>query len=77
VVGPGECAVAQPALERAVSGVLAEVPGQLVGPGELPTAPVPIALVRFFTCVRAQVRLEVRALCVSLAASRVTTRVVG
>lgn len=77
VVGPGERAVAQPALERPVTGMLAEVPGQLVGPSELPTATIPIALVRFFTRVRAQVRLEMRALGVRLSASRVTTRVVG
>jgi len=77
VIGPRERSVAQPTLERPVAGVLAEVPGQLVGPGELPSASVPVALVRFFAGVRAQVRLQVRALGVRLSASRVAARVVG
>jgi len=77
VIGPRERSVAQPTLERPVAGVLAEVPGQLVGPGELPSASVPKALVRFFARVRAQVRLQVRALGVRLSASGVAARVVG
>jgi len=57
VVGARERAVAQLALERAVAGVLAVVPRQLVRPGKLPAAPVPVALVRLLARVRAQVRL--------------------
>lgn len=77
VIGPGESPVTQPALKRPVAGVFAEVPGQLVGSGKLPTAPVPIALVRFLARVRPKMRLEVRTLCVRFAASRVSARVVG
>lgn len=49
VVGAGEGALAQVALERPVAGVLAEMTRQLVGAGELPAASLPVAVVRFLT----------------------------
>lgn len=48
MVGAGEGALAQVALEGSVSGVLAEVTGQFVGTGELPSATFPAAMVRLF-----------------------------
>lgn len=50
VIRPGEGALAQVALEGPVSRVFAEVTGQLVGPGELPPAAFPAAVVRLLTC---------------------------
>lgn len=50
VVGPGECALAQVALEGPVTGVFAEMPCQFVGASEFPAATVPTAMVWLFTC---------------------------
>lgn len=49
VVGAGEGALAQVALERPVTGVLAEMTRQLIRAGELPSASLPVAVVRFLT----------------------------
>lgn len=49
VVGPGEGAVALGAAERFDAGVLAEMPGQLVGAGEAPGAALPGAVVGFLS----------------------------
>lgn len=51
VVRPGEGTLAQVALERPVSGVFAEMTGQFVGPGELPSTALPAAVVWLLTCV--------------------------
>jgi len=45
MVGPGEGALAQMALERSVSGVLAEVTGQLIRASELPRTAFPHTLI--------------------------------
>lgn len=50
VVGPGEGALAQVALERPVSSVLTEMARQLVGAGELPATTLPTAMVWFLSC---------------------------
>jgi len=49
MVGPGEGALAQMALERSVSGVLAEVTGQLIRTSKLPAATIPAAMVGLLT----------------------------
>lgn len=49
VVGAGEGAFAQVALERPVAGVLAEMTRQFIGAGELPSASFPVAVVRLLT----------------------------
>lgn len=66
VVGPGEGTLTQVTLERPVSGVLPEVTRELVGTSELPAAALPAAVVRFLSCVRPEVRLQVGALGVRL-----------
>lgn len=68
VVGPGECALAQVALERPVTGVFAEMPCQFVGASEFPAAAFPAAIVWLFTSVRSVMRLQMRALGVGLSA---------
>lgn len=50
VVGAGKAALAVGTLERFHSRVLAKVSRQLVGPGKLPCAAFPHALVRFLAC---------------------------
>lgn len=45
MVGPGEGALAQMALEGSVSGVLAEVTGQFIRTGKLPATTFPAAMV--------------------------------
>ncbi len=75
VVTASERALAQLTLERALSGVLPVVTGQFVGARELPAAALPGAVVRLLPGVRAQVRLEVRALGVHLLAVVVGTGV--
>lgn len=52
VVGAGEAAVAVRAVEGLDARVLAEVPGQLVGAGELPGAAFPGAFVGLLACTR-------------------------
>lgn len=52
MVGAGEAAVAVRAAEGLDACVLAEVPGQLVGAGELPGAAFPGAFVGLLTCAR-------------------------
>lgn len=49
VVGAGEGAFAQVALERPMAGVFTEMTRQLVGAGEFPSASLPVAVVWFFT----------------------------
>lgn len=49
MVGAGEGALAQVALEGSVAGVLAEVTCELVGAGKLPAAAFPVAVVRLLT----------------------------
>lgn len=51
VVGPGEGARADGALERFGAGVLPVMTRQLVGTSEAPVAAVPRAPVRLLTCV--------------------------
>lgn len=70
MVGPGEGALTQVALEGSVSGVLAEVTGQFIRTGKLPSATFPIAMVRLLACMRSVVRLQVRTFCVGFATSR-------
>jgi len=70
VVAASERSATELTLERPVSGVLAVVTRQLVGPREPPRAVRPLAPVRLVARVRAQVRLQVRALAVGLAARR-------
>lgn len=50
VVGSGETAFADLALERLGSGVLAVVARQLIGPGEPPLTLRPMTFVGLFTC---------------------------
>jgi len=69
VVASGEGALAARALEWPVPGVFPVVTRQLVGAGELPRAAGPRTLVRLFAGVGPQVRLQVRALVVRLAAA--------
>lgn len=57
VVRPGERTLAQVALEGTVSGVFAEMAGQLVRPGELPVATLPTAMVWFLTWERTENKL--------------------
>ena len=68
VVAAGERPRAEVALEGLGPGVLPVVPRQLVGPGKLPAASVPRALVRLLAGVGPLVRLQVRALRVDLVA---------
>lgn len=75
MVGPGEGALAQVTLKGSVPGVLAEVAGELVGTGELPTATLPAAMIGLLACVRSVMRLQVGTLRVRLAASRISARV--
>lgn len=49
MVGAGEGALAQVALEGSVPGVLAEVTRELVGAGKLPAAAFPVAVVGLLT----------------------------
>lgn len=77
VVGAREGTVAEVALEGPVARVLAVVAREFVRARELPAAAVPVAVVGLLACVRAQVRLEVRALGVGLAAARVAAGVRG
>lgn len=53
VVRAGEAAVTLPTLEGLHPRVFPVVAGQLVGPGEVPAATVPLALVRLLTCNKA------------------------
>ena len=69
MVGPGEGAFAEAALERPVARVFPVVPRQLVGPGEFPSAALPSALVGLLARVRPEVGLEVRGFRVRLGAS--------
>jgi len=75
VVATREGAFAERALERSVACVFAVVTGQFIGPREPPRASRPAAAVRLLARVRAQVRLEVRALAVRLDAAGVRARV--
>ena len=77
VVAPGEGPLAERALEWPVAGVLPVMARQLVGSGELPAAALPVAVVRLLAGVRAQVRLQVRALRVRLRAAGMRARVAG
>lgn len=52
VIGPGESALAQVALEGSVARVLPEMTRELVGAGELPAAALPAAVVGLLTCGR-------------------------
>lgn len=65
------------ALEWPVACVFAVVAREFVGSRKLPAAAVPVAVVGLLACMRAQVRLEVRALCVGLAAARVAAGMRG
>lgn len=49
VVGAGERALAQMALERPVARVFPEMTRQLIGTGEFPSASLPVAVVRLLT----------------------------
>ena len=57
MIGARKRSLAQPTPEGSISGVLAVVTRQLVRPGKLPAATLPIALVRLLAGVRSQVRL--------------------
>ena len=75
VIASREGALAEVTLERAVAGVLAVVTRQLVAARKLPTTALPRAGVRLLAGVRADVRLQVRALRVCLRAARVRAAV--
>ena len=75
MIRPRECPVTHFALEGFVARVLADVPCQLVGPGELPAAVLPRADVRLLAGVGPQVSLQVAGLGVALPAARVPARV--
>ena len=75
MIAAREGALAVGTLERAVAGVLAVVPRQLVGSRELPGAAGPGTAVRLLPRVRPHVRLEVRRLAVRLRAAGVRARV--
>ena len=75
MVRPGECPIAHFALERFVTGVLANVPSQLVRPRKLPAAVLPRADVGLFAGVSSKVSLQVARLGVALPAARVPARV--
>ncbi len=51
MVASAEASSAHETLEWFGSGVLAHVPGQLIAPGEPPVAALPVARVRFLTCM--------------------------
>lgn len=68
MVGTGEGAFAQRALEGLVAGVFAVVPCELVTSCEFPAAVVPATAVGLFATVRAHMRLKMRALRVLLRA---------
>ena len=74
VVAARERSLAVRTLERPVTGVLAVVARQLVGPREPPRAAAPLARVRLVAGVSAHVRLEMRALPVRLGARRERAR---
>lgn len=59
VVRPGEGAFTQVALEGPVSGVFAEMTGQLIGAGEFPSTAFPAAVVWLLTGVSSEMRLQV------------------
>lgn len=61
MIRAGEATLTVRALERFDSCVFAEMPCQLIRPGELPCAALPHALVRFLSCVGSAVGFEVRA----------------
>lgn len=77
MVGPGEGSIAQRALERLLTRVLAEVSRQLIASRKLPRASAPFADVGFLSRVRSHVRLEMRTLRVFLIASWLLTDVYG
>lgn len=77
VVGSGEGSITQRTLERLLTSVLAEMPRELIAPGKLPRAAVPLADVRFLARVRAHVRLEMRTLRVFFIASWLLANVHG
>lgn len=65
VIRAREGALTQVTLERSVSSVLPEVTRELVRPGELPAAALPVTVVRLFTwetrvtCVRFQYQPDI------------------
>lgn len=59
MVAAHEAPVAHVADEFLLSGVRAAVAGKLIGAGKLFVAALPVAAERLFTCVRAQVSLQV------------------
>jgi len=71
MIGPGKGTLTVGALERLDSSMLAVVTGQLIGTGKLPGASFPCTFVWLLPSVGPQMGLEVRALCVHLAAARV------
>lgn len=75
VVGAHEALVADGAGEAFLARVSAQMPLQLVGPGEPPAAEEPVADERPLACMPPQVRLEVRRLAVHLPAARDVARV--
>ena len=74
VVAAGERPRAEVALEGLGPGVLPVVPRQLVGPGKLPAASIPRALVRLLPHVGHHVPLQGRALREDLLADRTEMR---
>jgi len=62
-------------LKRPVSRVFAIMSRQFIGSGEFPSAILPGALIRFLTCVRSQVGLQMRRFRVRFITSNVWTRV--
>lgn len=77
MIGTGESSVAKMTLEWSVSGVFAVMACQFIRTGELPAAPLPVAVVRLLSGMGAHVGLQVRALGVGLATARVCTGVGG
>jgi len=75
MVGPGKGSLTMRALEGLDASVLPHVPSQLVRPGKLPAAALPVALVGLLPRVGPLVRLEVGALRVHFAAARVAAAV--
>lgn len=75
MIGARKGSFAEAALEGPIARVFAIVAGELVGAGELPSASLPRALVRFLARVRPQMRLQMRRFRVRLGATRMRTRV--
>ena len=59
MVGPGKGSLTESALKRTIAGVFAEMSGEFVTSGELPSATLPIALIGLFARMCPQMRLQV------------------